>query len=756
MKTVKPIFLRILKKEPNDWARWAALACAGFLQTSCAPTTQECVDDQAFFRDQVQAQVLEPVCMACHTSSGAARDSQMVFSTVALPNYLAVNEASIHNMASLERDGASWLLQKSLGNEDHGGGAILLQDSEEYAILEQFVLRSESPVVCEDNEKDFEPEELGLVLASPAATLRKATIQLAGRLPSPDETEMVFLHGEEGLADALDLMVETPKFIDIMKELWNDTLLTDKYHACCGAIGLVDYDRYYSLYWYSGTEDANTKRSYLNQAIAREPLEIIGYVIDQDRPFTEILTADYTMVNAYSALSYGVSYGEAPDVADPSGFVFYPTQLDGVPHAGILTTPAYLNRYPTTATNRNRHRSWAFQKNFLATDILQMADRPIDITGSIVHNPTQNDPQCNVCHAVMEPIAGLFQNWDRNGAMYPLEDGWYPEMFTPGFNSTELPPSDKAVALQWLAEKTITDNRFPLAIARQTFAGVTGLPVIDGTEAILDPGLKDAWLQQSAFLEQLATDFADDGFQYKGLVKQIVLSHYYRTIGEVSATEATLTLAGTAKLLSPEQLNRKIEMTTGLPWRKYRTSSDYLLDRYRMLYGGLDSNSVTDRLDEPNGIIANIGLRMATEVACVTVTNDFVVQQNQRRLFPWVEPGYQPITPDGLPVPEAIHRIKKNLQYLHYRLNGEQLALDGPEIDGLYQLWHDTWWEGRQRVAAEEESTSLHYLCDVHHDYWTGQILPAEERLYADIDYTLRAWMAVMTFELSDYRFLYQ
>ena len=135
--------------------------------------------------------------------------------------------------------------------------------------------------------------------------------------------------------------MESDSFIENMKEMWNDILLTDKYHKCCSAIGLVDYDRFYNLYWYEGSSNRNEKRNYLNQAIAREPLEIIGHVIAQNRPFTEILTADYTMVNAYTEQSYGLSYGDHPDISDPAGFAFKPAQLEGYPHAGILTTPPF-------------------------------------------------------------------------------------------------------------------------------------------------------------------------------------------------------------------------------------------------------------------------------------------------------------------------------------------------------------------------------------------------------------------------------
>jgi hypothetical protein len=724
--------------------------------TACAPNADECLDNEAFFRERVQSQVLEPVCMACHTPSGSARESDLVLSTIVTPNYLDVNLAGITDMAGLEREGNPLLLLKPLGDENHGGGAILDSKSEEYQILEEFVERLENPVECKDKKEDVQPEEIGLVLASPAQTLRKAALQLSGRLPSPDESELIFSHGEAGLGDAVDLLMQDEQFDDIVMEMWNDILLTDKYYDCCDAIGLVDYDRYPNLYWYNGTSAYNTNRSRLNAAIAREPLEIIGRVIREDLPFTEVLNARWTMVNEYSAFSYSTPGSSMPVHTENTSLEFWPVELEGIPHAGVLTTPAYLNRFPTTDTNRNRHRSWAFYKAFLATDILQMADRPIDITDSEVHNPTLNDPQCNICHAVMEPVAGLFQNWDEDGALNPIEEGWYPEMYTPGFGEEELPSSQKVTSLQWLAQKTTADGRFPLAIARQVFHTLTGLQIINAAEIGDNEEKKATWQEQTDFLTGLADDFKSSEYDYRVLVRGVVLSHFYRAVGNKDADSSTLAYAGSKRLHSPTQLNRKILQVTGFPWRTNYRSKDHLSDRYKMLYGGIDSDSVTERLVEPNGIIANIGLRMATELACVAVSNDFVIQKDQRRIFPWVEIGYQPVTPDGLNVPEAVAKIKQNLKYLHYRVTGEQLHDDHPELEQLYTLWHETWEEGRQKIASEEVSEILDSRCDAQHEYWTNTSLPVERRLYNDPHYTIRAWMAVLTYELTDPRFLYE
>lgn len=86
------------------------------------------------------------------------------------------------------------------------------------------------------------------------------------------------------------------------------------------------------------------------------------------------------------------------------------------PHAGILNTTAFLTRYPTTATNRNRARSRWTHYHFLGTDIEQSAPRTTDPDAlADTNNPTLYNPNCTVCHTVMDPVAGTFQNWDERG-----------------------------------------------------------------------------------------------------------------------------------------------------------------------------------------------------------------------------------------------------------------------------------------------------------------------------------------------------
>ena len=50
----------------------------------------------------------------------------------------------------------------------------------------------------------------------------------------------------------------------------------------------------------------------------------------------------------------------------------------------------------------------------------------------------------------------------------------------------------------------------------------------------------------------------------------------------------------------------------------------------------------------------------------------------------------------------------------------------------------------------------LPFSCQVDFDPDTGETLADEDMIVDDAGYTVRAWMAVVTYLLSDYRFLYE
>lgn len=720
-----------------------------------------CVDDQAYFDDVLWPEVLGVTCANCHTAQGIARDSSLVFQPPAVANYLEQNRQAFAEVAELERDGVSIVLLKPLGELSHGGGEQIQVDSEPYLQIAEFVHRLDEPVVCEDTP--IEDGDGDLDTLSPLGTLRKATLMLAGRLPTPEEYERVDELGEDGLRRILLDVMEEDAFYVWLSELWNDLLLTRAYEGGQNGTSLLDAADFPNRYWYDAYVDnpsRNLWRNRASDAIANEPLQLIAHVVREGRPFTEILTADYTMVNGYSAASYGIEglTFEAGDDEDEA-LEFVEGQIADYPHTGILTMTGFLNRYPTTDTNRNRHRTWKFFDLFLASDILEFADRPIDPTVSTAHNPTLNDPQCTVCHTTMDPVAGLFQNWDDRGRLRPPDEGWYPDLAPPGFGDDLLPPERRSDALRFLAEHTVSDSRFGMSVVEHMYEGVIGRavrsPVAVSDDDDGNPLDRDAFHAQRELLDQVAAGFESEDYDLKVVIADLILSDAFRAVGAGDAPSAELLDAGTSRLRTPEQLNRTIDTIFGYPWRNNPGDRDYLLNDFELLYGGIDSDGITSRMTQPNGIMANIGMRMGTELACRMVPRDFVLRAEDRRLFPFVEVSFTPETEDGFPVPQVEGLIRENMRYLLWHVLGEDVPADHEEIDAMYTLFFETWQEGEALVEAGEISENMPWTCQARSNYWTGEDFN-DRRLQADPEYTVRAWMAVIAYLVTDYRFLYQ
>lgn len=630
------------------------------------------------------------------------------------------------------------------------------------------------------NNSQVSDQTVGFIsLLSNGGALRKAAMELGSRLPTLAEYQMISSAGESGLRTAIQGMLEQQPFYERLTEIWNDYLLTDKYHSRNGseaAIRLLSSDDFPERRWFdpgSGQRPENYEslRANTNNGIAREPLALINYVVDNDLPFTQILTADYMMVNPFSARSYGVE-GLAfnnPDNPDE----FQPARLAEIPHAGILTSPMFLNRYPTTSTNRNRGRARVVYDLFLDTDILAIEGvRPgnsVDITTPI---PTINNPECAKCHSILDPVASIFQNWDYKGRYRPARQskyGWYSDMESRGFNGESMPLAGNIdSSVQWLAHKIALDPKFPRAVTRIMVNGLTGKePLRAPVEGEASETEQQAYIAERTLLNEIQATFVAADYDLKVLVEEILLSPYWRASGlSASAAEEAYEATGSSYLLTPEQLDRKIAALLGFEWRgsmdnyykdKNRSWASKLGNTFHQIYGGIDSDSVITRLRSPNGLMGAMQLRMANELACYSVPHDMWLPEAQRRMFLYVDSELSPYNDSGYLDEVALGKIRQNIQYLHDYLLGESLALDSPELQFTEELFMDVINRGRQLIltsGGEWSAVRLHGSCDRTRDL-NGESLDEDQSLRRDDQYVVRAWMAVVAYLLADYRFLY-
>ena len=714
----------------------------------------ECIDTKNFFEEEVWRPVLSAQCYSCHNPNGDAKNTDLVLQGNDYPGYLEANYNTLLNIAKLEVEGEPLLLLKPTLGMAHEGGKRFEVGSPEYEALSQMVERFDAPVHCV-NDKEIEAYFTGIVEADEVETLRKATFLLASRMPTPEELDAVRGEGIDAIDPILDQIMREEEFYVRVKEMYNDWLHTDAYLPGDDALQLLDPQRFPNAMFYQNLpEDQQTAaRNAANDAIAREPLNIIEYVLRNDRPFSEILTGDYTIVNPFSAQAYDIPLDIFADQNDPNEFV--PYSFEDIPQAGILTTQAWLARYPNTETNRNRARSRFVFQFFGGEDIQLLAARPIDITEVQSTNPTLFDPACVTCHVYMDPVAGAFTNWSNEGWYRP--QAWYGDMVPPGYKDEEIPAEEMDRSLQWLADRVTRDRKFSLSVVHIVYKGLTGedplLEPLDSSDLYYVERIR-AFEAQDYTFKQVANAFENSAYDFRVLVKELIKTPWFRAVDLEQLPDdgrmVELETMGSSRVLPPEALDRRIVSTLGFQWTRNGASALLSTNNYKFFFGGIDSINVTSRLTEMNGVMSNIANRMANEMSCQATGWDFTKAPEERLLFPYVEPTD---TPD---IDASETAIRNNIQYLHEHLLGESLSLDDPELERTFQLFKKVYENGQTGLLSGDYGTGLPGPCQATTDRVTGDALPADQQVVEDPDYTVRAWMAVVSYLIGDYRFLYE
>ena len=777
----------------------ARLASAQEAVKTAAHRGPECLAVDHFFADEVWAKVGERTCLKCHNATGDASDSEFILrDTSDRTNREAAmrhNRDAFQRVASAKEGSQSLLLSKIAGGLDHGGGEVLKTDSTGYRILKRFVRRAtglpdDGPAVA---DYDAPPFFDGIEMMSPRRLLRRVTLSLVGRLPTKDEQAAVKKDGLPAMDAILDDVMKEDAFFVRLREAFNDILLTEGYTGN-GEIALRYTHFHKSRQWYRERDpnkdrgpDEKLKYSHplmqaytklvreYRQAIRREPLELVAHIVRNDLPFTEIVTADYTMVSPYSSRGYGIFEEVSDSFKDPDDpFEFIPVKLKALtddksgkvvqdsetgfyPHAGVLSTFQYLKRYPTTETNRNRLRVRMYFEHFLGVDILQLAPRVSDAAAASAKYaiPTMQAADCVVCHKVIDPIAGLFQDYyamDVTGLFGPRKEGWYKDMFAPGLEDEGLPADEKWRSLQWLGERTAKDPRFAVAMVNHVWYILAGRKPLLPPEDIDDPmfaAKRRAYRMQRDEIEQIAARFAESTFNLKVVFKELAQSKFYRADGLAkvvfrSAKErnfrgakgdelrrlAELDDVGVARLLTPEQLERKLNAIFGSKWGRLTDQES----KFGILYGGIDSREITQRNTEPSGAMGAIQRIMANDIACQNVATDFSLPANERRLFPGIEPNVAP----GASA-QADAQIQLAIVHLHELVLGRFDKPDDPEVHRTYDLFAGIVKDAKSRKGIQPLES---YYCQ------SGREVTPRD---ADPDYTIRGWRAVVTYLLRQH-----
>ncbi|MDP2308491.1 MAG: DUF1588 domain-containing protein [Pseudomonadota bacterium] len=427
-------------------------------------------------------------------------------------------------------------------------------------------------------------------LAAPRL-LRRMSVDLRGTFPT--EAELAAVEADPAaLASIRDTYLADPRLeqrlVSIFAERWHTVL--DEYE-----VGTDDYAL------------APRESDAYVHAVGEEPLRLLAHVTVNDLPWSDIVTADYTMSNEILGGIWPVDYPEGGEGWQVSRYT------DGRPAAGILSTNGFWWRYVTNESNKSRGRVAAMSKLLLCTDILS---RPVVFersTTADVEEAIRSNPACQSCHSSIDPIAAtLFGFW------WVIQYNPY-EMQSYHREREPLGPTLLGVDPAWygapiaglvdLGWHVASDPRF-VRCGAQSFAEQLWHRDID--------------VQDYASIEALRKTFVAADLSPRTLLRAVTDTAEYQAGGFTDdAPDDVRAKERVERLLSPNQLASVIEAETGWIW----TADGYTqlendVVGYRVLRGGVNGYSATEPQQDPGLTWAMVNTRVAQAAADNLVTRD--------------------------------------------------------------------------------------------------------------------------------------
>ena len=308
------------------------------------------------FREYISEPIVQTKCVNCHVEGGQSGHTRLVFVPSSNPDHETHNLQVFKDFLTDVEDRATYILNKIQGVA-HGGGMQVPVGTPDYENMERFLR-----LLGEDVKPvTLTPQTLfDTVQMAPARkTLRRAALIFAGRTPSGEEYAPV--QGDAGLRETIRDLMTGPEFHEFLIRASNDRLLTDR-----DDFGIVDHPSFvdFSRERYRRRQAAHASgddREYwdwynrVQYGARRAPLELVAHVVENDLPYTEILTADYIMANPWAAAAYGAPTHHFEDSTDfhefePSSIETYYRQgdefvseYDPVLDAELIIDPGPLN-----------------------------------------------------------------------------------------------------------------------------------------------------------------------------------------------------------------------------------------------------------------------------------------------------------------------------------------------------------------------------------------------------------------------------
>ena len=433
-----------------------------------------------------------------------------------------------------------------------------------------------------------------------------------------------------------------------------------------------------------GALEGYTQHEIRTSMFEEVPRLVVDLVADE-RPYTDIVRAPYTMANKILAEAYGLPFDETQGAWQRT------TYTDGRPPAGILATNGLWLRHFSGDANANRHRAWFVERALLCRpDSPQQVGEIFPDTSDpeAVANAVQQDAACAGCHASLDPLASHFFGFRRY--MFPFE---MREAFEQDCRG-EFAPYCYPVSMY---DATATTGWEEHALQAPGYFGLSssGLETL-GDHIADDPAFARCTVER--FWEYLAQSdldevpdeelrgwvdhFVDSDFDVRALAVELVTSERF-----VRAPSA----GGVGPLwIRPTQHARQLKALTGLDWNVRRISEECLDSNagcmgdvplltgddegFRVLAGGSDGWRVMEPLHEATPTRSLVYSVAAETAAAHVVRADLEKDRSTRMMLRAVELD----TRDS-------ETLLIQMRQLTKRILGESLS--PRELQELVDLW---------------------------------------------------------------------
>ena len=498
----------------------------------------------------------------------------------------------------------------------------------------------------------------GVHVLSPTDQLVRVSMALRGTRPSPDELDAVAADPER-IGEIVDGYLESESFGETIRDLHNEALLV-----------LVDYPIFPAGFLPTGPV-ADADPYALNRSIMEAPLRLIEHVVMEDRPYSEIVTAEYTLANRLVAGVWGLAY-------DGDGSSWGSTQwTDGRDNAGVLSDSWFFQRHQSTISNGNRGRANAVSRALLCHDFLSrdiQVDGTVDLADpEVVADAVVRDPNCASCHQALDPMASFFAGYYPAfvPAFVSYPHGVYFEELSYLYGFNPRPSSYFGSAGEGLADlgaMIAADPRFTLCAAKRFYAYFHQIE------------LDDVPLEVASRLQQVLTS---SGMSAKALTKAIVLDDTFH-ISHVDETADDPDRVSVFKV-RPLQLAQLMRDLTGFTWQTdlygaapFLGVPELMEDSflgYQVLAGGIDSLFVTHPSHTWSATASLVLRALAREAAHHRVERDFSAPASER----WL------LSIDERETGEAA--VREQLAALHARIHAQRVEPTSSEVDQSWALF---------------------------------------------------------------------